>query len=110
MSDDILLVYVTCAGLDEARAIGRALVEEGLAACANIRPHEAIYLWQDQVEQTAEAGLLIKTVRGSYKSLEARIVALHSCTVPCIVAWTAEKGLPAYCDWIRAGSAGRALR
>jgi periplasmic divalent cation tolerance protein len=32
----VMFVYVTAADADEARKIGRQLVEEQLAACANI--------------------------------------------------------------------------
>ena len=68
---ETLFVYVTCADLDEARRIGRALVEERLAACVNIRPHETIYRWQGSVEQGTEAGMLAKTTAASYPALEA---------------------------------------
>jgi periplasmic divalent cation tolerance protein len=101
--DDILVVYVTCADLAEARAIGRTLVEEGLAACANLRPHETIYLWQGDLQQEEEVGLLLKTVREAYPAVERRILALHSYQLPCIVAWPLAAGLPAYGDWVREG-------
>lgn len=100
-----MLVYVTCADLDEARRIGRALVEEGLAACVNLRTHETIYRWQGAIEQGPEAALLAKTMSDAYPALEARVRALHSYAVPCIVAWTLDEGLPAYLAWIAAAVA-----
>jgi periplasmic divalent cation tolerance protein len=103
--EDLLVVYVTCADLDEARSIGRALVEERLAACVNLRPHESIYRWQGAVEQAMEAALLAKTTRAAWPALQARVRALHSYALPCIVAWRLAEGLADYCDWI-AGSVG----
>jgi periplasmic divalent cation tolerance protein len=97
---DVLFVYVTCADADEARRIGRVLVEERLAACVNIRPHEAIYRWEDAVETTTEALMLAKTTRAGYDALAARVRALHSYALPCIAAWSPERGLGAYFDWI----------
>ena len=105
--DEAILVYITCAGLDEARQIGRALVEEHLAACVNLRAHETIYRWQGAVEQGPEAALLAKTTRAAYPALEARVRALHSYTLPCIVAWTLAEGLPDYLDWIAASVSPR---
>ncbi len=102
-----MLVYVTCPDLDEARRIGRALVEEGLAACVNLRTHETIHRWQGAIEQGPEAALLAKTTRAAYPALEARVRALHSCSVPCIVAWTVDTGLPEYLDWIAASVTAR---
>ncbi len=104
----VLAVYVTCADLDEARRIGRALVEERLAACVNTRSHETIYRWQGAIEQGPEIGLLAKTTTGAYPALEARVRALHSYTVPCIVAWPFAAGLPAYLDWVAAETASTA--
>lgn len=86
--EDIMLAYVTCADLDEARWIGRTLVEEGLAACVNLRTHETIYRWQGAIEQGPEAALLAKTTRAAWPALQARVRALHSYSLPCIVAWT----------------------
>ncbi len=102
---EILFVYITCGDAEEARRIGRALVEERLAACVNIRPHEAIYRWNGQVETADEAAMLAKTTRAGYAALEARVRALHSYTLPCIAAWSPTCGLGEYFEWI-AGSVG----
>jgi len=97
---DILIVYITCADLAEARRIGRVLVEEGLAACVNIRPHEAIYRWQGMIEESAEIGMIAKIRREAYPALEARVRALHNYTLPCIVAWALDEGSADYLRWI----------
>lgn len=104
---EVVIVYVTCADLDEARRIGRALVEEGLAACVNLRAHETINRWQGAIEQGPEAALLAKTTRAAYQALETRVRALHSYSVPCIVAWPIEAGLPDYLDWVAAAVTAR---
>jgi periplasmic divalent cation tolerance protein len=106
MHDDILVVYVTCADIDEARRIGRALVQDGLAACVNLRAHETLYRWEGNVEAGQEIGLLAKTVRDSYPALQARVCDLHSYELPCIIAWPLAAGLPAFCDWVRENAAG----
>jgi periplasmic divalent cation tolerance protein len=98
--DDVLVVYVTCADLAEARRIGRAVVEDRLAACANLRPHESIYRWQGAVETAEEVGLLLKTTRAAWPALRDRVRALHGYQVPCIVAWPLLDGLPEYLGWV----------
>ena len=46
----------------DAIALGRTLVEEGLAACVNVLPPmESVYRWQGSVHQDAERQLVIKT-------------------------------------------------
>ena len=49
---DKILVLTTASSKDEARKIGRALVESLLAACVNIVPQVgAIYRWEGEVEE-----------------------------------------------------------
>lgn len=101
--DQVLWVYVTAADTEEARRIGRALVEEGLAACVNLLPgHTAIYRWEGKLEEAAEAAFLAKTTAGQFEALRARIRALHSYTLPCILALPTETGDAEFLDWVRA--------
>jgi periplasmic divalent cation tolerance protein len=102
--DRVLSVYVTAADAEEARRIGRALVEENLAACVNVLPgHAAIYRWEGKLEEGAECAFLAKTTAGRFEALRARIRALHSYDLPCIVAFPAEAGDSEFLDWVRAG-------
>ena len=98
---DAVFAYITCSTLEEARRIGRALVEERLAACVNIRAHETIYRWEGAIEQGEEWGLIAKTTDGAYAKLQARVVALHSYEVPCVVALPVSDGHAPYLAWIR---------
>jgi periplasmic divalent cation tolerance protein len=103
-ADRVLSVYVTAADAEEARRIGRALVEENLAACVNVLPgHTAIHRWQGKLEEGSEWAFLAKTTAGRFDALRARIRALHSYDLPCIVAFPAETGDADFLDWVRAG-------
>jgi periplasmic divalent cation tolerance protein len=100
--DAVLWVYVTAADADEARRIGRALVEERLAACANLLPpHTAIYRWEGRLEEATEHSLVAKTTAGRFEALRTRIRALHSYTLPGILALPAATGDREFLDWVR---------
>ena len=59
---DILLVYITTPSKEEAKRIAGALIEESLAACANIIPAvESLYRWQGELRQSEESLLLLLT-------------------------------------------------
>lgn len=97
-----LLVYITTPTVEEAQQIGRLVVDERLAACANIMPGmQSIYRWQGQVQEAPETVLIIKTAESRYEALEARVKELHSYDTPCIVALAIDKAEPAYGRWIR---------
>ena len=45
------VVYITAGSMDEAKSIGRVLVEERLAACANIFPITSIFRGLSQMDR-----------------------------------------------------------
>ncbi len=98
----VMLAYVTMATREEALKLATVLVEERLAACANVfEGVTSIYWWQGQVQQTGEACLLLKTRADLLMALTARVREQHSYTVPCVVAWPIADGNPDFLDWIR---------
>jgi periplasmic divalent cation tolerance protein len=104
---DMRLVYMTAASRDEARKIGRALVEGRLAACANvIDGMESIYWWEGKLTEDREAVLIAKTRAERVPALIERVKQLHSYTVPCVVALPILAGNPAYLDWLAAETEG----
>lgn len=95
------LVYMTASSNDEAIRIGRALVEERLAACANILPGmRSLYWWDGRVQDDKETVLIVKTRAAFVPALTERVKALHSYSVPCVVALPIVAGNPAYLDWL----------
>jgi periplasmic divalent cation tolerance protein len=105
--DSFSIVFITTANEADAAAIGRALVEERLAACANlIGPIRSIYRWRDAVEDASEHLLLIKTRASLFPALQARVRRLHPYEVPEIVAVEIKQGSPPYLDWLAASIIG----
>lgn len=105
MSDtsDARLIYITTNGPEEARAIGRALVEARLAACANILdPMTSIFQWEGKVQEGQETVLIAKTTAALVDALTAKVRELHSYDCPCVVALPIEGGNPAFIEWIAA--------
>ena len=60
---DKIVVLVTCGSAKEARKIARAVVDQRIAACANIvtTPVQSVYRWKGRVESAKEF-LLIHAV------------------------------------------------
>jgi periplasmic divalent cation tolerance protein len=96
-------LYMTAANAEQAKAIGEALVRERLVACANIlSPIASIYWWQGQVQHDTEAVLIAKTRADLVERVIARVKALHSYTVPCVVSLAIDDGNPDFLAWIEA--------
>ena len=100
---DIQFVYMTAGSLDEARSIGRGLVESGLAACVNIIGQvQSMYVWNGKIQDDIEAVLIAKTTSLRLPELIARVRALHSYDCPCIVSLPISGGNPDFLDWVGA--------
>jgi periplasmic divalent cation tolerance protein len=97
----VVSIYAIFANLEEAERIGRAMVEERLAACVNLLGQvRSIYRWKGAVETSDEVAAIFKTTDERAGLLIARIATLHSYDVPCIAAWPIDKILGAYADWV----------
>ena len=97
----VVSVYAVFASAEEAERIGRAMVEQQLAACINILgPIRSIYRWKGAVEMADEVAAIFKTSDEAVGRLITRIAALHSYDVPCITSWPIEKVLGAYAAWV----------
>ena len=95
------LIYITAKDEEEAKKIGRALVEEKLVACVNIHPINSIYWWEGKIMEDSEIAILAKTKAELVDKVTERVKQLHSYQVPCIVSLPIEKGYPDYLKWIK---------
>ena len=103
----VTFVYATASDAAEAERIGRAVVSERLAACANILGGmRSFYWWQGRLEEGEEAVLILKTRRERLAALVARVRELHSYDCPCIEAIEVTDGNPEFLAWIERETGG----
>jgi len=93
-------VYITTKDEEEARKIGKALVEERLVACINIHPIKSIFWWEEKIVEDSEAAMFVKTKAELVDEVIRRVKELHSYEVPCIVSLPIEKGYSYFLKWI----------
>jgi len=99
----IVFAYVTAPDRIEAERIGRALVDERLAACVNILDGmRSIYRWKGAVETAQEAVLIAKTRDDAFPLLAARVRDLHPYETPCVVEIPVGRGDAGYLAWLSA--------
>src|SRR6185436_15752763 len=84
---DKLMVFVSCAGKEQAEKIAAAVVTERLAACVNVIPGMwSCYVWEEKLTWSDEVLLIAKTTSDVFPKLEQRVHELHSYEIPEIVA------------------------
>ena len=94
-----IVVFVTAGSEAEAETIAKPLVEEHLAACANIiSPIRSSYRWQGRIADDREWPLMIKTQAAAFDALATRVHTLHSYEVPEVIALPILAGAQDYLD------------
>ncbi|RDV84552.1 divalent-cation tolerance protein CutA [Ammonifex thiophilus] len=98
---ELVWVYVTCGDEDEARKLARELVEERLAACANVIPQLfSTYWWEGKREEAREAALILKSTAARVDKLVAAIKARHSYSTPAILVLPVLAADPDFARWV----------
>jgi len=105
-ASQIIAVLVTCPNRRVAETVGRTMVEERLAACANIVPGlTSIYRWQGKVCRDREVLVVMKTCRRRFPALARRVRAVHPYPVPEIVGVPVAVGSAEYLAWVAESTA-----
>lgn len=104
-------ILVTTVDSDEAaRALARAGLEAGLAACVQIAPVTSHYLWKGELCETGEFLLQMKHRAADYAALAALVLSLHSYETPEILRIDVADADPAYAAWVAAAAKGGRFR
>lgn len=97
----ILIVHCSCAADGSAEAIGKALIDERLAACVSVLPGaRSLYRWQGEIHADDEVLMLIKTTRERYPAMAARLLDLHPYELPEIIAVDVSIAHAPYAAWV----------
>jgi periplasmic divalent cation tolerance protein len=97
---EILVVFVTVPPKDAER-IATLVVEQRVAACANILPEvRSVFRWEGRVQSEAETLLVLKTTTDGFDALAAAIRSIHPYAVPEIIGWPVARAHAPYAAWV----------
>ena len=96
----MVLIYTTCQNSEEAKKIGKLIVEKKFASCVNIWPIDSIYFWENEVKNDDEAVLLIKTIEAKVQQIEDLIMQNHSYSLPFIAVVDVRRVNRAYKEYM----------
>jgi periplasmic divalent cation tolerance protein len=98
---DKIVVLTTCNSQEQGAHMARHLIEHRLAACVNILPGvRSFYRWKDNIENTAEVMLVIKSRRDVFNKLSEAIAQVHTYEIPEVIALPVVDGSEAYLNWL----------
>jgi len=94
------VVLTTVASSEDARQIAALVLDQRLAAGAQMLPINSLYTWKGARVEENEVLLVLLTREDLYQKLESAIVSVHKYETPEILLLPVGKGLPAYLGWI----------
>ena len=96
-----VVILVTAKDKKEAEKISRYLLEKKLVACVNVLPGiQSMFWWEGKIDQSAETLLIIKSKRKLFKEIVSAVRAVHSYSVPEIIALPIVEGHHDYLKWV----------
>ena len=100
-SEKLCWVYMTAGSLEEAKKIGRELIEENLAACVNFLENmTSIYKWKDKLEEGQEVVMIVKTRKTLMTKLIEIVKSHHGYDCPSPLELPIQGGNPDFLNWI----------
>lgn len=97
-----IAIMTTVGSEDEARILGRGVVERNLAASVQISAIESIYHWKGAIREAREFRLAIITSKDLYDQVEQEILKQNSYELPEVYSVAFDSAYPPYVEWIKA--------
>ena len=102
---DMILVYITCDTVDQAKEIGKHLMNKRLCACVNIFPDmQPMFFWppkSGKIDESKEVVLIAKTLEEKYEDLEKEVAKIHLSDTPCIISIPVTHVAKKYYEWLK---------
>lgn len=95
------LYYITLNTSEEARKIGRALLEQKLAVCVNWFPITCVYRWEDEIVEEPEVVLIVKTHSG-YQDVIEQVIRQNITYTNFIAEISPTSVNQSFLDWLNA--------
>lgn len=101
----VAMIYVTFPDRVAALALGRGMIEQGLAGCINVFPSmTSVYVWQGKTETSEEAVMILKLAREGVERAVAHILAHHPYETPAVLVLPVVGGSEEYLAWVCSGT------
>jgi len=98
---NFIVIFITTKDTAQAETIAQELLAQKLIACANIVPAiKSLFWWEGKIDSSNEALLVLKTLKKSFPRVTKSVKALHSYSVPEIIALPIVAGQQDYLKWV----------
>jgi len=107
MSNPLLILTTTFGNTDKAEEVAAALVDHGLAVCAQVdAPLRSFYRWKGEVQNDQEVRVTFKVLPDRFDLFCGELRLQHPYDVPQMISWPASWVDAKYLAWARGKDTG----
>jgi periplasmic divalent cation tolerance protein len=96
----MVFIYTTCATSEEAKRIGKLIINKKLGACVDFWNVESMYNWKNKLIQVPQVMLMISTFESKLETVNDLISEHHSYSTPLIAGVDVRRINRAYKEWM----------
>jgi len=96
----MIFIYTTCATEEEAKKLGKLILDKKMGACVDYWPVNSMFHWKGQQKEIPQIMLSIATFENKSEDVNDLISNHHSYSVPMIAGVDVRRINRAYREWM----------
>ena len=96
----MVFIYTTCADSNEAKTLGKLIIENKMGACVDFWPVNSMYNWENSLKEVSQVIMMITTFESKLEEVNDFISKHHSYSVPLIAGIDIRRINRAYKEWM----------
>ncbi len=96
----MVFIYTTCANENEAKLLGKLIIDKKMGACVDYWPINSMYNWEGKFEEVSQMMLVITTLEKKLEEVNDLISEHHSYSTPLIAGVDIRRMNRAYKTWM----------
>ncbi len=96
----MVFIYTTCADSNEAKLLGKLIIEKKLGVSIDYWPIDSIYNWEGNIKEVSQMMLMITTLESKLEEVNDLVSKHHSYSTPIIAGVDVRRINRAYKEWM----------
>ncbi|OGK11261.1 hypothetical protein A2954_06060 [Candidatus Roizmanbacteria bacterium RIFCSPLOWO2_01_FULL_37_12] len=97
----IIILFLTCANLEEAEKISQALLKKKLVVCIKKTNVLSSFLWEGKLDKSEEVLLIMDSIEEKFAEIEKEVRKIHSYETFVLVANPVINSSKGVKEWIK---------
>ena len=96
----MVFIYTTCANTEEAKVLGRLIIDKKMGSCVDYWPINSMYNWEGDMKEVSQIMIVITTLESKLEEVNDLISKHHSYSIPLIAGVDIRRMNRAYKEWM----------